>query len=121
MDKNPTIYIVDPDDVGSIQVANELIDELINTLDSEGIDIAELDLLGEVPEGTAKFSDEYNKALRKYVREFYEAQVVTETLNYYHKKSTDDKTYGAIYVYRNNEKLTYIKYEDMIGLRSRGS
>ena len=43
-------------------------------------------------------------------------------MNYYHTESTDDKTYGAIYVYRatsenaeeNRKELTYIPYETMV-------
>lgn len=108
------------EDTGAIQVSNEQIDTILNALYEADVDPADLGLLGEIDATTS--SDEYQEALRKYIREFFEAQITTETLNYNHLESTDDVTYGSVYVYRatsdnaseNRQNLTYIPYEDMV-------
>lgn len=114
-------FTIDPSD-GSINIDDEDVDAIINSIEELGVEPEDLKLLGDVEEGTVIDSPEYQEALRTYIRKFYEAQLVTETLNYYHTESTDDKTYGAIYVYRatsenaeeNRKELTYIPYETMV-------
>lgn len=113
-------FTIDESD-GSIKIDDEDVDAIINSITDSGVNPADLWLLGDVEEGTKVDSPEYQEALRTYVRKFYEAQLVTETLNYYHKETTDSKTYGAIYVYRatsenaeeNRKELTYIPYDEM--------
>lgn len=110
---------------GSIEITDEQIDKIIDAIYDTGVDPASLGLLGELDPSEEITEEKYREALRKYIREFYEAQVTTETLNYKHLESTEDKTYGAVYVYRANadtdgelqdgdrQELTYIPYEDM--------
>lgn len=115
-------FTIDVED-GAIIIDNGKIDILINGIYEIGVDPAELKLLGDVEEGKDSNSPEYQEALRKYIKKFYEAQAVTETLNYYHTASGNDKTYGAVYVYRLHEgaksvddrfELTYKPYEYML-------
>lgn len=107
-------------DVGSIKIEDEAVDTIINSIEELGVSAEDLYLLGDYGENATE--EEKQEALRKYIRKFYEAQVVTETLNYYHKEPTDTETYGGVYVYRTNENdsdgtnrrnLTYIPYEEM--------
>lgn len=115
------IFTVNESD-GAIQINDVQIDTIINSIYEADIDPSDLGLLGDVNQERGISDAEYQEALRKYIREFYEAQVMTETLNYKHKDSTDDVTYGAVYVYRatsdnaseNRQNLTYIPYEDMV-------
>lgn len=112
---------VDEND-GRILVEDEQIDVLLNSIYETGVDPESLGLLGELNKDGGVTNEEYREALRKYIREFYEAQVMTETLNYKHIESTDNATYGAVYVFRaegdnaseNRRKLTYIPYDDML-------
>ena len=113
-------FTVDSTD-GAITVTDEQIDTIINSIEEQGISTEDLKLLGDYDENASEA--EKQRAVRKYIRKFYEAQAVTETLNYYHYDSTNDKTYGAIYVYRangdvnedisNRQELTYISYDKM--------
>lgn len=110
---------------GSIEITDEQIDKIIDAIYDTGVNPESLGLLGDLDKSTEITDEVYRAALRKYIREFYEAQVTTETLNYKHLESTEDKTYGAVYVYRanadedgellneNRQALTYIPYEDM--------
>lgn len=111
---------------GAILIDDDKIDTIINGIYEIGVDPAELKLLGDVEEGKDANSPEYQEALRKYIKKFYEAQAVTETLNFYHIASGNDRTYGAVYVYRLNEgaedvsdrfELTFKKYEDMLEMQ----
>lgn len=113
-------FNVDESD-GSINISNDQIDAIIKAIEDLGVSAEDLKLLGDYTESATE--EEKQEALRKYIRKFYEAQVVTETLNYYHKESTDTKTYGAVYVYRATgeyvdetnvrKELTYISYDKM--------
>ena len=107
---------------GAIEVDTNQVDTIINSLYSSGLDPSDLGLLGDIDTEGGISDTEYQEALRKYIKEFYEAQVTTETLNYKHIDSTDDVTYGSVYVYRatsdkadeNRQNLTYISYDDMV-------
>ena len=121
-----SLFKVDATD-GSIDIKDEHIDSIINSIADLGISVEDLKLLGDYTENATE--EEKQEAMRKYIRKFYEAQVVTETLNYYHKESTDTKKYGTIYVYRADEnstdvndrkKLTYIPYEEMLEKQQKG-
>ena len=113
-------FTIDESD-GAIKVSDEQIDTIINSIEAQGISTEDLKLLGDYDENAS--DAEKQKAVRKYIRKFYEAQALTETLNYYHYDSTNDTTFGAIYVYRangdvnedisNREKITYISYDKM--------
>lgn len=119
IDSISNFFTVDSTD-GSITIDDKQINEIMAAIEDLGVSAEDLKLLGDYTENATE--EEKQAAMEKYIRKFYEAQAVTETLNYYHKDSTNDKTYGAIYVYRANEgdtngtnrrKLHYIKYEDM--------
>ena len=105
---------------GSIEVTDESVDTVLNSISSMGISLQDLHLLGEYEEEASE--EERQEAARIYIRKFFEAQVVTETLNY-NKGQSGDKTYGAVYVYRvddeesttdqNKQQLTYMPYEEL--------
>lgn len=111
---------------GAIEITNETLDAILNSLNEADINPEDIGLLPDIESGIT--AEEYQEALRKYLREFYEAQVTTETLNYQHKETTDDVTYGAVYLYRatgdsateDRTELTYIPYEQMLALESAG-
>ena len=116
---------VDEND-GKIEIDVNHVDTIINSIYESGVDPSDMGLMGELDNKGFATSDEYREALRKYIREFYEAQVVTETLNYKHLESTDSATYGSVYVYRatgdnantNRRALTYIPYEQMLAYQT---
>ena len=100
-------FDIDPTD-GSINISNDEIDAIIEAIENLGISVEDLGLLGDFEESATE--KQKKEQMRIYIRKFYEAQVVTETLNYYHKKSTPTKTYGAVYVYRANGDTTDDQY-----------
>lgn len=114
---------------GSINISNEQIDSIINSIAGLGVSAEDLKLLGDYSKDATE--EEKQEALRKYIKKFYEAQLVTQTLNYYHKPSTDTKTYGAIYVYRTSAEksddensrraLTYINYDKMLEMQEKNN
>ena len=81
---------------GAIEVDTNQVDTIINSLYSSGLDPSDLGLLGDIDTEGGISDTEYQEALRKYIKEFYEAQVTTETLNYKHIDSIDDVTYGSV-------------------------
>ena len=117
-------FNVQPD--GAIEIETNQIDTIINSIDELGISAEDLGILGDYDES----GNHTQEALRMYIRDFYEAQAVTENLNYQHKQSTDTTTYGAVYVYRanaddedgtNRRKLTYVEYDDMVEMQEKGN
>lgn len=135
------LFIVDWDNGnGAISITNEAIDEIITVIESTGIDLADLRLMGDVENNAIdKESEEYKEILRKYIRKFYEAQVVTETLNtnpgwFEEYVVNGGKIYGSVYVYRasatsanetvnskNSEQLKYMAYEKMQNYATAGN
>lgn len=131
--KIENLFTVDWDNGnGAITISDEAIDEIIATIESTGVDLADLKLMGDVEDNAIdKESEEYKEVLRKYIRKFYEAQVVTETLNtnpgwFEEYILNGGKTYGAVYVYRpkdveieetvenlEKDQLKYMSYEKM--------
>lgn len=113
-------------DDGAIEISTEQIDTIINSIEEMGVSTEDLGIVGDYDESGTNSQE----AIRMYIRDFYEAQAVTETLNYQHRESTDTVTYGAVYVYRANEndedgtnrrELTYIEYEDMVEMQENGN
>lgn len=122
------------DTSGEIEISDEQIDTIINSIEELGVSAEDLKLLGDYEENATE--EERQEALRKYIRDFYEAQAVTETLNYYHTPSNDISTYGAIYLYRttnedtngdgtvdNNDRIemTFVPYEQMLSMQEAGN
>lgn len=93
-------FTVDFDD-GSIEIDSNQIDAILNEIENLGVSAEDLKLLGDYSDNASEF--EKDLANYKYLKKFYEAQAITETLNYYHFSTSGDKVYGAIYVYRVNE------------------
>lgn len=115
---------------GAILISDDQIDKLIAAIEESGVDLDAAWLMGDLESDSFPTEEDYQIAKRKYIRKFYEAQLVTETLNYFHTESTDTMTYGAIYLYRLVEDedtgattpidLTYIPYDEMIALQADG-
>lgn len=109
-------------DTGVITIEDDALEEIINAIQNTGIDLKDLKLLGDVDNVDVN-SPEYQEALRKYIRMFYEAQLTTETLNIKPSLAQDlinKGKYGSVYVYRaysdNNGdpiQLEYMPYEKM--------
>ena len=115
---------------GAILISDEQIDKLIAAIEESGVDLDAAWLMGDLESNGFPTEEDYQIAKRKYIRKFYEAQLTTETLNYFHTESTDTMTYGSIYVYRIKEqpdgtsikiKLTYIPYLEMLEYQASGS
>lgn len=68
------------DDNGAIKISTNQIDTIINSIQELGVSVEDLKLLGDYDINATE--EQKQEALRKYIRKFYEAQVVTETLNY---------------------------------------
>lgn len=116
---------------GAILINDEQIDTLIENIENNGIDLRNAWMMGDLENNGSNVTDEdFQIAKRKYIRKYYEAQLTTETLNYFHTESTDTITYGSIYVYRLVEdedtgatttiKLTYIPYLEMLEYQANG-
>jgi len=73
------VFTVDGE--GVIIINDEQIDALINSITELGVDIDGLKLMGDVDYTNPDIQEENKKALRTYIRKFYEAQAVTQTLN----------------------------------------
>lgn len=114
-------YEVEED--GAINISDEKIDEIIKEI--EALNMGGLDainLMGELSEYEGTLEEKTQQAKRKYIREFCEAQAVTQTINY-NKSENPNKTYGRVYVNRVGENdndtttattLKYIPYEEMM-------
>ena len=122
------------DNDGAIEIDNNQIDEIINGISGLGVSMDGLKLLGDVDYTKSDIQEENQKALRKYIREFYEAQAMTQTLNtkpgwisenYLH----GGKPYGTVYVYRTDgeknagtgTQLKYKAYDEMVKLKDSGN
>lgn len=122
------------DNDGAIEIDDNQIDEIINGISGLGVSMDGLKLLGDVDYTKDDIQEENQKALRKYIREFYEAQAMTQTLNtkpgwisenYLH----GGKPYGTVYVYRTageknagtGTQLKYKAYDEMVKLKDSGN
>ena len=112
-------FTVDSND-GSIEIDADKIDLILEEIENIGVNPEDLKLLGDYDENASEV--EKKLATIKYLKKFYEAQAITQTLNYYHFKTNGDNVYGAIYVYRANEddvdgtnrkKLYFTDYDKM--------
>ena len=118
-------FTVDPKDDGAINITDDQINKIIQSIEDMGVSVQDLHLLGDYSANASE--EQQDRELKKYIRKFYEAQVVTETPNYSHKKSGGGKTYGAVYIYRyddsQNDKqreLYYVDYELMKEFQKKG-
>lgn len=111
---------------GVIKIDDNTIDLIIKAIESTGVDLEDLKLMGDIDYSIVdKESDEYKEILRKYIRKFYEAQAVTQTLNtkpgwVEEYIVNGGEVYGSVYVYRvqdgnpdNVVQLKYMPYSEM--------
>lgn len=108
-----------------IEINDETLDDIINEIDKLGVSIDGLKLMGDVDYTQPNVQEENKKALRKYLKKFYEAQAMTQVLNTNPnwQQSISNDIYGNVYVCKSDNKdvidasstsyLTYKKYEDM--------
>lgn len=117
------------DSDGAIKVEEEQVDKIIESITSLGIDLKDIKLMGDVDYSKENIEEENEKALKKYVKKFLEAQAMTQTIN--PNPGFIDKqlhSYGTVYVYRTKdttndvsnlkqiEQMEYIEYKDMVEL-----
>lgn len=116
-----------------IKITDEALDAMIASVESMGVSLDDLHLMGEKADYNDPDVVEKNKkALRKYFKQFYEAQAVTQTL--YPSptllQNIGDKIYGTVYVQRvakddknlsKVNRLRYIPYDSMVSTISDSS
>lgn len=120
-------FTIDSD--GAIVISDEQVDMIINSITDLGVSIDGLKLMGDVDYSDPDVQKANQEALRKYIREFYEAQAMTQTLNTNPSWIEENilnggKPYGTVYIHRTNgedvveptntKQLTYIPYEEMV-------
>jgi len=66
---------------GCIDLSNEVMDELIIQLRESGLDVARLRMLGDKKDADQMTDKEINEAMRKYIREYYAAELITQYPN----------------------------------------
>lgn len=125
-------FTIDSD--GAIVISDEQVDMIINSITDLGVSIDGLKLMGDVDYSDPDVQKANQEVLRKYIREFYEAQAMTQTLNTNPSWIEENilnggKPYGTIYVHRtlNDEEvidsttdtyqLEYISYDKMVELQ----
>lgn len=117
-------YTVDSE--GVIQITDEQILEVIESIENLGIDLNDLNLVGDIDSNDPDFEKAQFEAKKKYIKKFLEAQAQTQTLYTNPNWITENilngnKAYGTVYVYRASDAevidkdnkgtaLTYIKY-----------
>ena len=108
---------------GTIEVSDEDVQAIIDSIKSLNIDLDDLKLLGDLDTTgltEEEIEEKKKEAQEKYIKKFLEAELTTSTL-YANKKTSAGKTYGTVYVYRtlhggnteNATLLTYMKYKSM--------
>lgn len=128
IDEIVDFFTIDETD-GAIIINDEQIDAIINAISDLGVNMDGLKLMGDVDYSNPDIQEENKKALRKYIRKFYEAQAVTQTINtnpgwVEEQILNAGKPYGTVYIHRtngedevkatNSNQLTYISYEEML-------
>lgn len=122
----------DLDDNLKMTIDDENIDKIIEEIEATGVDLDSLHLVGDMADyDDPNVQEKNNQALRKYVKQFCEAQAATQGL--YPKtdwnKKDAGKEYGTVYVQRTNPNdsnlsdtthLEYIKISEMEALVSQG-
>lgn len=125
-----------PDD-GTIDVSDVQVDTIVNAITDLGVDLNGLKIMGDIDYNNPDYEEAIKEASRRYIREFYEAQAMTETLNTKPNWVEEyilngGKPYGTVYVYRTNwenstlsatssdNQLKYVKYEEMLEMAENG-
>ena len=108
---------------GTIEVSDEDVQAIIESIKSQNIDLDDLKLLGDLDTTgltEEEIEEKKKEAQEKYIKKFFEAELTTSTL-YANKTKVAGKTYGTVYVYRtldgqdteNATLLTYMSYKEM--------
>lgn len=125
-------FTIDHD--GAIEISETQIDTIINGITEMGISMDGLKLMGDVDYNDPDIQAENQEALRRYIKEFYEAQAMTQTLNtkpnWFESWTAGDKPYGTVYVHRTQgedtveptkkNQLEYISYDEMVKKQQNG-
>ncbi len=113
---------------GTISIKEEEIEVIINSIDQMGISMDGLKLMGDVDYSDPDIQAQYEKVMKEYIRKFYEAQAMTETINtkpnwFQENIFSGGKPYGTVYVHRSeeeenpqttdNNQLDYISIDEM--------
>ena len=115
---------------GTIEVSDEDVQAIIDSIESLRINLDDLKLLGDLDTTgltEEEIEEKKKEAEKKYIKKFFEAELTTSTL-YANKTKVAGKTYGTVYVYRtldgqdteNATLLTYMKYKEMEEKASKG-
>ena len=108
---------------GTIEVSDEDVQAIIDSIESLRINLDDLKLLGDLDTTgltEEEIEEKKKEAEKKYIKKFFEAELTTSTL-YANKTKVAGKTYGTVYVYRtldgqdteNATLLTYMSYKEM--------
>ncbi len=98
-----------------IVIEDENIDQIIEAIESSGIDLEDLELLGDIDYTAQNLQEEIQEAKRKYIRMFLEAQIVTQEI-----RRGNSGLQGQVYLYPESamdlpqgqkSTLTYLPYE----------
>lgn len=115
-------------DRGTIYIEENEVETIINSIDEMGISIEGLKLLGEVDYSDPNVKEQYEEALKEYIRKFYEAQAMTQTINikpnwFEENILSGGKPYGTVYVHRSegeqnpqttdSNQMKYMPYDEM--------
>lgn len=107
------------EDDGAIKIPNENIEAILKHFEDMDVDLDSLYLFGEgnVEQGTSEGNENSVEISGKYIKEFLEAQAVTETVNY-NLGENSSKTYGRVYIKRATsdgtiKTLTYTSPESI--------
>lgn len=136
-DRAVDYFTVDNEGVIEITETEEMdiINDTIKAIEDLGVTLDDLHLMGDVDYSDPEIEEKAKEALKKYIRKFYEAQAVTQTLytnpNWFTEIIINHgKTYGKVFVYRtkgedivdetNSEPLRYKAYEEMQKLQQEG-
>ena len=92
-----------------IVIDDETVDNLILAIEATGIDLEDLELLGDIDYKAEDMEAEIQEAKRKYIKMFYRAQVISQEL-----KRGDDGLQGHVYLNPENQyasNLRYMRYD----------
>lgn len=93
---------------GVIEISDEQVDNIIKSITDAGIDLADLKLMGEVDYTNPNVAERNKRALRQYIKKFYEIQAMTQTINsnpgLIDQFLASGKPFGAVYLYDESGK-----------------
>ena len=104
---------------GAIDISDEKIDEIINAISAEGISVEDLKITGEIDYDHPEKVEENQEALRKFIKNFYEADQLSKVINanpdllQENKVNNDeDLMYGNVYLYRDIQEVNVLDGAD---------